>query len=235
MLLARKLMMNNGPYYVDYLANLLGGGTFTYVVEGFTSMAAVAVGYGGRRLASAGDASVGGGGGGGALAYRNNIALTPGETLWIKLTPNVGSVIGSVELRRASSTGTLLLQAGNGQDGQDGTVGALTALGGVATTISGAVTRAGGKGRRWNGSLSGDGGDAGGYSAAGADGGTGGEDGLDNTYYGTQAGALTTGGCGAGQGGAATLLSTFSRGAVRLIFGPGRAFPGTRTDQAARL
>lgn len=56
-------------------------GTFTFVVpSGVTSISVVAVGGG-----SPGGNTTGGGGGGGSLAYKNNISVTPGNSITVKV------------------------------------------------------------------------------------------------------------------------------------------------------
>ena len=52
-----------------------------YVPEGVTSISAVCVGGGGSGMAE----HDGGGGGGGALAYKNNIAVTPGQKIVVQV------------------------------------------------------------------------------------------------------------------------------------------------------
>ena len=60
--------------------------TYNFVVpNGVYSIAAVLVGGGGGGQGTPGCCSHGGGGGGGALAYGNNIPVTPGETLTVKV------------------------------------------------------------------------------------------------------------------------------------------------------
>ena len=57
-------------------------GTYSFVVPvGVTNVSVVTVGGGGTGGSNAGGGMNGGGGGGGALAYVNNISVTPGETL----------------------------------------------------------------------------------------------------------------------------------------------------------
>ena len=71
-------------------------GTYSFTVPtGVTSICAVAIGGGGG---GASDVNDGGGGGGGGLQYRNNVAVTPGETLTVVVgaggAPGVNAATG---------------------------------------------------------------------------------------------------------------------------------------------
>lgn len=165
-------------------------GTYTWVVpSGVTSCSVVCVGAGG------GGSSVGSlNGGGGALAYVNNISLTPGESMTV--------VVG------ASGTGG----TGNSSPANQGTSGGLSSFARSATVL---VQANGGGGSR-NGSVAGGtvgtgtggaggggqfgGGGAGGYSGAGGNGGSSGG-----------AGSAGSGGGGGGGGNNSSFTQTLTQ------------------------
>ena len=119
-------------------------------------------------------------GNGGALAYANDIPVTPGETLSL--------TIGAGGLRGANGGATILSR---------GSTVLFTAQGGLysstirAMPVSGAVTCKGGQGGLGSTSSSGGGGGAGGYSGNGGDG-----------SYGPVGSSSPNGGNGSGGGGA---------------------------------
>ena len=195
------------------------------VPAGVTSISVVTVGHGGP--AGAMDGEVGGtGGGGGALAYVNNISVTPGETLNIE----VGGY--SRVYRSAASP---LISAGASTGWMGGTV--LTGTGGGGGNGSGGggyhTGSCGGAG-----GYAGNGGNAPGYAGAGGGGGGG----YVGYYKGGGVGLLGQGASGAaisamgdGNPGSGGSGSTYGGGgsgpgAVRIIW-PGnlRQFPSTRT------
>ena len=137
-------------------------GTYSFVVpSGVTSISMVAVGPGAQTKCN------GQGGGGGALAYTNNTAVTPGETL----TVTVGTGIGICANRpsKLARGGTTFVEAGSGfSDFSPTTPGARQGGGSVIVGTGGA---GGGTGSTSScpGRFGGGGG-AGGYSGAGGGG-----------------------------------------------------------------
>jgi hypothetical protein len=108
------------------------------------------------------------GGGGGALAYKNNISVTPGETLRISL--NKYEMTGAQTRITRVSTGEVLLYARNG-------------IGGVVVNSNLATGGSGGINPLTNGFGGGNGGAGGDMSQRSVTGGSGG--GAAGTYYGT--------------------------------------------------
>ena len=123
-------------------------GTFTWVCPtGVTSVSAVCIGGGGANAAS--------GGGGGALAYANNISVTPGTSYTVVV--GVGGYrqnSGFIDGGTSSFINTSTVAAGGGQ--------------GNFSTRTGGTVIAGTGGSGGNGS--GGGGGAGGYSGNGGNG-----------------------------------------------------------------
>jgi Concanavalin A-like lectin/glucanases superfamily/IPT/TIG domain len=237
--------------------------------SGVYTVSVVCVGAGGFNFGTASGAA--GGGGGGALAYKNNIAVTPGNsyTVVVGRSPNGGTAGSS-----SFSNGVITVTAGGGGGA---TSGAPSATGGAGGLPSGTYDGggAGGAGGSYSGAGIGGGGGAGGYAGAGGAGGSTGAGGSGATassgggggggavagaaVLGTQgggvgvlglgatAGTVGTGvngaagsggnsgsGFGAWYGGGGTGWNAGASvlggaGAVRIIWGPGRAFPSTLT------
>jgi len=167
-------------------------GSFNWTVPaGVTSVCVVCVGGGGG-----GGKQYTSGGGGGALAYRNNIAVTPGEVIAIVVgaggarftgstsTPgglsSFANGIANKQVRAGGGgskygTGTNTVDSPGGADVVNGTTGAANAIGGGGF---------GGKGSNGGAGNYGGGGGAGGYTGAGGN-----------------AGENAAGGAGAGGGG----------------------------------
>lgn len=173
-------------------------GTYTFIAPaGVTSVSAICVGGGGGGSSN----GSGGGGGGGALAYGNNISVTP----LTSYTVNVG--IGGV--------GGIANGAGPGNGGQssfitvsaNGGNPANYSVGGTGGTVGAGSGGAGGRGGDGS-AAGGGGGGAGGYSGAGGIGGYG------NTSTGPLSGAAGSGGAaGGGAGGFADFSgSNYSNG-----------------------
>ena len=106
-------------------------GTYSFVVPaGVEKISAVAVGAGGGGSNSAN----GGGGGGGALQYRNNMTVTPGETLTV--TVGRGGTAGTIGQTGTASSiyrgGTALVYASGGS----GAVSSSGGIGGAASSNS---------------------------------------------------------------------------------------------------
>jgi len=190
------------------------GGSYSWVAPaGVTSVCVVCVGGGG----GAGQTSGYAGGGGGALAYKNNIAVTPGQAYAVVVGDNGSYLVnatssyfintttvcaggGRTPTDRTGAAGGTVLAGTGGAGGAGGTVYAASAYGGNGGGVGLQGTGAGGAGA------------AGGVGAPGSNGiagsgGTGKEHG---------------GGSGGSQGGGPA-------GAVRIIWGPSRAFPSTLT------
>lgn len=147
-------------------------GTYSFTVpSGVKSISAVCVGGG-----QDGNENKKAGGDGGSLSYRNNISVTPGETL----TVVVGANGSSGQMSRIHRSGTSLIAAPGG-------AGSGTAVG---------TNRLGGAGGNIRLPRSGGGGGAGGYSGAGGNGGV-----RDSSGSGSGA---TSGSGGAGGGGGAS-------------------------------
>ena len=162
-------------------------GTYTWTVpSGVTRVSVLVVGPGGN-----GGASRGGGGGGGALAYANNIAVTPGLQYTLRVgSPGISSFFNSEFFLNAGS-------GGNGSNVQNVTAGGGGGAGGYA-----GVGGFGGPGR---GTTFYSGGNAGAASGsamtAGFSGGNGGRGSISCGAFVAGAGA---GGGGGGGGGSST-------------------------------
>jgi len=253
------------------------------VPQGVTSISMVCVGgaggpasqiYNGTNLTGAA-----GGGGGGALAYRNNVAVTPESTVTVVV--GAAGAFGSQGFSGfagGSSTvtvgGVVVCNAGGGQGGTFSSSTITSAIGGAGGTVNVGTGGAGGRGgdarvTTVGGGARGGAGGAGGYSGAGgaggpdlsgvataggagAGGGGGGGAGRINPTNGgggagggvgvlgegtSGAGGTTTGGFGGSggtNGGTGLIAGTgvygggnIGNGAVRIMWGPGRAYPST--------
>jgi hypothetical protein len=272
----------------DYVgqAEFTTTGSFSWTVPtGVTSVSVVCVGGG----SNAGTGDNRRGGGGGALAYVNNISVTPGEALtveagtWGGYTAGSGYVAaGHSDLKRGA---TILCRANGGESGSTGSSGS-SGRGGLGGTVDTGTGGSGGTGGGYQNQSHGGGGGAGGYSGDGGDGAMGSLSTSSTTYSGG------TGSGGGGGGGGSKNLSASSgaggggvglygegasgagggsglnqpgfggsggsdggtdangnvssgglygggaavggsveagRGAVRIIWGPGRSFPSTLT------
>jgi hypothetical protein len=167
--------------------------------EGVTSICVVAVGGGGGGGLSNFDSSSGGGGGG--LGWKNNIAVTPGQTYTV-----VVGAAGSITLAGGDSyfINTSTIAGFGGQPGTE-TQGLGTITGGTGGTY---VGDGGGTGGTGGGTVKyanqpGAGGGAGGYS------GNGGIGAGSNQYY----NGIGAGGPGFGGGGGGGASASFSPGA----------------------
>lgn len=142
----------NGPYTpVDVRGETVftkvGRNSFV-VPDGVTTLSAVTV--------SGGAAMARGAGAGGTTAWKNNIPVTPGETLFVDVGPGQ-SQNSSASLRTAIYRGTTLLMVSEGPNGVN--PGSFTADGGGL----------GGAGFLFNDGSGGGGGGAGGYTDKGGD------------------------------------------------------------------
>lgn len=182
------------------------------VPEGVYSVCLVVIGRGG-----------GGGrwhsGGGGGLAYVNNLSVVPGETLQVEVTGL---------LSRVSRAGTALAHASAGQG-----LGAGAALVGVGYSGGPGVQLFSDEGVASGGGAAGytsNGGSGTGASILGG-GGTGPNGGGGGASGGSNPGSVNGGTYGGGGGRAEVdYFGTGGPGCVRLIWGPGRAFPNTLTE-----
>jgi hypothetical protein len=179
-------------------------GTYSFTVpSGINAISAVAVGGGGGGSWSWASSA----GGGGALAYANNIAVTPGSTVTI--------VVGAGGTGGSSSNGGSSYLAINGTTLFTAQGGAYGATSTRAAPVSGSVTCYGGQGGLCSGSGYGGGGGAGGYGvtttgsdAQGGDGSYGGP----GSGYGAQGANGGNGTNGSGAGGIGYQSSTYGFG-----------------------
>jgi hypothetical protein len=199
-------------------------GTFTWVAPaGVTSVSAVAIGAGGNT--SGGQigcyfcpcsgqtirmSTSGGGGGGGALAYANNITVTPGCSYTV-VAQNSNSSPNS----RPNSSFSTFVRAGSGEAG----LNASTGCGGTVVTGTGFAGGSGGSAlcrcsispAAYPAAAGGGGGGAGGYASIGGNGGCFTAAGQTKTGGGGGGGGGgTTGGRGGGGGGGAQVFGTLS-------------------------
>jgi len=149
-------------------------GTYSWVAPaGVTSVSAVLIGGGGGGGGSTNTGGFpGGGGGGGALAWKNNIAVTPGNSYSVVV--GIGGA-GSNGTAANGGTSTFLgVSAGGGNGGDHGSSGSVTNPGGTrAGADGGGSGGAGGYGGQFSGysnGYGGGGGGAGGYSGNGGGG-----------------------------------------------------------------
>lgn len=151
------------------------GGTFSWVAPPCVNSVSVVVigggGAGGGTRNQSGSGGVGGaGGGGGALAYRNNVAVTPGNSYTVvagisgNRCASCGSCARNGGVSSFAGNSGVTYAYGGGQGGGGGGQG-----GYIAGTYSG-----GGYGGTGGGGCKGGGGGAGGYSGQGGYGSSGG-------------------------------------------------------------
>ena len=223
-------------------------GTFSWVAPAnVTSVCVVAVGGGGNQNSSSA------GRGGGGLGYKNNIAVTPATSYTVVVGNsqatsyfiNTGTVYGG----GASSQAGGLFGGDGGGNGGAGNAGGGGAGGYSGNGGAGSITPATGSAGSGGG-----GGGGGGYDpkrlgcgggggvgilgqgasgngagqANGGVGGSGGGSGSPSTTFGG-AGQDAGGGLYGGGAGGYAQSNAGGRGAVRIIWGLGRAFPSTNT------
>jgi len=186
-------------------------GTHLWTVpDTVTSVSVVCVGAGG----GGGSSNVGSGGGGGALAWKNNIPVTPGSNCTVIVGAGGTGAIYSSSTQPTDgedssfTNGVITLTAGGGGAGRTATASWTGNVGGVPSGHDGGGN--GGNGGYYNYSdpgAYGGGGGAGGYSG---DGGKGG----DNTVFGVGNG-------GAGAGGSGTLNPIQTGGGGVGLYGEG--------------
>lgn len=214
-------------------------GTYSWVAPaGVTSVCVVCVGAGGPR-------------GGGGLGWKNNISVTPGNSYSVKVgSPNPNPAedswfINSTTVKGGGGTGgaggSYVGGGGNGGEGAfgGGGAGGYSGAGGLSGSSSGSSGSGGAGGGGWPGDFESSGGGGGGgvgilgQGASGSagspvhPGGYGGSGGADG-----DASPYATGGVYGGGGsylfdGSGNCIG--AAGAVRIIWGAGRAFPSTNT------
>lgn len=171
-------------------ATYTSAGTYSWVAPaGVTSVSVVAIGAGGPGSLGVWNCCngpfSGGGGGGGGLGYRNNYAVTPGNsyTVNISSTGSSGASEGSYFVSTANVMGRNAAPApGQGN----------ASVGGTFVGNGGGCGGYGGAGRNQANKAGGGGGGAGGYSGAGGTGGS---------YQSCTVVSVATAGAGGGGGG----------------------------------
>ena len=191
------------------------GGYYTYswtCPPNVFSISVVAVGGGGtgaQQLSSVG--MEGAGGGGGALAYRNNISVTPGTSYTVVVGIGGPAPAGYGAGTAGNNGGDSyfgdgsLVKAGGGKGGSasiNNNVGSAGGAGGLVIAGAGGAGGAGGYGASTRNA--GGGGGAGGYAGAGGNGGNAGP----NTTGTPQAGFAAAANSGGGGGGSTGAYST---------------------------
>lgn len=173
-------------------------GTFTFIVPANVySISAVAIGAGASGYYSWASS----GGGGGALAWANNIAVTPGQSITITVPPSVtGTTSGASAV------------VGSFFSAQGGTHGATSSR---AAPVSGTVSASGGYGGLCSQNGYGGGGGAGGYTGNGGDGSYG------PTGNSSSNGGQGTGGSAAGGTGYQSSTYGFGGGGGTGLYGAG--------------
>lgn len=201
----RNITIGGGIPETSFLASAAGTTSWTVPV-GVTSICAVCIGAGGGG--AQGDGASGGGGGG--LGWKNNIAVTPGETLTITVgagglgAGGLGQTGGNGGTTSISRGATVLLSASGGVGGDS------YGGGGLGGTPGPTATGGGNGGQGGNGAYGGDagGGGAGGWTGPGGFGGgaflQGSYDGDDGGGGGGGGGGIVFPGGGAGGGGGGT-------------------------------
>ena len=219
-------------------------GTYSWVApSGVTSVSVVTVGAGSSSTWAFPYIP---GGSGGGLGWKNNIAVTPGQSYTVVVgalsnstggtsyfinTSTVAGFGGQDASTLGSNTegtvpGGTFVGDGGGNGGPAGVSGSGSGGGGGA----GGYTGAGGGGRSYNSNTGAGYGGSGGGGAGGGDGGVGGGVGLlGQGANGTYPGGAGSGGSGALYGGGGSSGGGGGGGAVRIIWGQNRAFPSTNT------
>jgi hypothetical protein len=187
-------------------------GTYTFTVPtGVTSVSTAVIGGGAGASFNYYYATMGQGGGGGALAYKNNISVTPGQTVTVVVGAGGAGGVGNNNQYGqdggASSftcQGTTYAHAGGGKAPQAAYSGSQNGDGGlfIAGDGGGNGGAGGATGRMESVYGGGGGGGAGGYSGAGGTGGTGAQITNNNTNSGWTGGTNGSGGGGGGGAGA---------------------------------
>lgn len=188
-------------------ASYTSPGTYSFIVPaGVTSVSVVSVGGGG------GGGRAGSSGGGGALNYRNNLSVTPGQSITIVVgaggSPNSSGA--SATSGGNTSTGALDCLAGGAVGSNGGTRSAPTGGGGSGGGGNGANGAGGGGAAGY----SGNGGAGGSYGSGGSAGnGGGGGGGGGGNFFGFGANNVYSGAWSGGGGGGVGLLGQGSDGA----------------------
>ena len=178
-------------------------GTYSWIApSGVTSVSVVAVGAGGHGGYGSGNRYPGIAGAGGALAYKNNITVTPGNSYTV-VVPSQNS--GTVNASKAYFCSASVVAAGSGGGGTS------IGTGGCGGTVIAGTGGSGGNGGYWCSCYFSGGagaGGAGGYSGSGGRGGSGAQGGC----YGTSTNKAGTAGSGGGGGGASGTNNTSAGG-----------------------
>ena len=206
-------------------------GTYSWTAPaGVTAVSVVAVGAGGYN-AGMSQGPVGGGGGG-ALVYKNNIAVTPGQsyTVVVGNAPN-GGTGGSSSF--TAGFGTMTAGGGGGNatfntPAPTGGAGGYSGVGGRGGSNGAAGSNGSGGGGGGGGSASGTGGTKGGGVGILGQGSNGtGASGSGHGGAGSNGAGVLHGGGGTAWNGGYSALG--GKGAIRIIWGVNRAFPSTNT------
>lgn len=225
--------------------------TSLMIPAGVTSVSAVCVGWGSRH-----EPAWGGGGRGGDLRYAVTLPVTPGEILTVEVpaasntgasrilrsgTPLLSAAAGDGRTGTIGTSSTIggNIGGGNGGNGGTGIQGGGGGAGGYSGN-GGAGKNNGSSGNGANGS--GGGGAGGGFTAIGGGGGVGLLGAGANGVGTTGGGGGGSGGQNGGQGNSFTAVGgdfggganeannpQSGRGACRVIWGAGRAYPSTNT------
>lgn len=206
----------------------ISAGTFTWVAPaGVTTVSVVAVGPGGPQRGSQG------GGAGGGLGWRNNVSVTPGTGYTVVVGTSTDSTFtgnAGVLTRGGAAQQTAPYEGGGGFTGDGGGNGG-SRPGSGNDSSGGAGGYSGNGGNNGSNPALNSGGGAGGTTGSASAGGVGllgqGADGVFSTSpNGSQ--FTGSGAYGAGQNRNGPNSATL-QGAVRIIWGPNRAFPSTNT------
>lgn len=194
--------------------------TTSFVVpDGVTLISAVCVGGGGGGYHAWSNAA----GGGGALAWANDIPVTPGETLTLEI--GNGGAVGT------SGTNTNLKRGGTLIFGAEGGRYSATSNGTIAEPLTGTVTpgnSGSGRGGLTSSNGYGGGGGAGGYSGNGGNGSYGSTYNPSNTFNPTGGG---TGGAAGGGTGYGSSTYGFAGGGGVGLYGEGPSGPQLTNPQ----
>jgi len=183
-------------------------GTYSWTAPaGVTSVSVVAVGAGGYNAGEYTGAV--GGGGGGALAYKNNIAVTPGQSYTVVVGDSFNGGPGGSSAF-AAGFGTMIAGGGGGNAAFN-TPASTGGAGGLPSGTYDAGYAGGAGGSYSSGSGFGGGGGAGGYAGAGGRGGSNGGSGSNGSGGGGGGGGSSSG-YGGTKGGGVGILGAGSNG-----------------------
>lgn len=202
--IAQSLMMAAAGQSVEPgQAEFTSAGTYTWTApNGVSSVSVLCVGggAGGRYITLPTGRYLTYGGAGGDLVYSNSVAVIPGNTYTV--------VVGAGGLQQTGSSGTVAVYSGKDSTFNGTTV--VAAGGSSSSSSSGGVVRSGGNGGvAWTD-------DFGATPVPGSGGGGAGSSGSGQLY-------------GGGGRAGVSARSNGASGAVRIIWGAGRAYPSTNT------